>query len=152
MDLHLHSTFQLFMAWCLIRNRYGFTYYHDLGMFLIIDGLGLVNEFVDHLYTPLEITLYRSLTHTDYCPQSIIVSTSRFLTTASNSGNSLGFRAQVLLSQQPVQNCRQLTTQLTGSQADGPYTSLVVFSSQADFQLTTEFSLTNQLLHVTSLN
>jgi hypothetical protein len=32
------------------------------------------------------------------------------------------------------------------------HTNLLVFSSQADWQLTTEYSLTNQLLHVTSLN
>jgi hypothetical protein len=32
------------------------------------------------------------------------------------------------------------------------YTNLIVFLSQADFQLTTELSLTNQLLQVTSFN
>jgi hypothetical protein len=42
-------------------------------------GYGLVNGFIDHVYTPLGTTLYSSLT--DQCPQSITVSTSRFLAT-----------------------------------------------------------------------
>jgi hypothetical protein len=46
-------------------------------------GIDLVNGFNDHLYTPLETTLYRSLTHADYCPQSITDFSGRFLATAS---------------------------------------------------------------------
>jgi hypothetical protein len=41
---------------------------------------------IDNVNTRLVITLYGSLTHTDYCPQSIIVSTSRFLATDFNTG------------------------------------------------------------------
>jgi hypothetical protein len=115
----------------------------------------LVNGLIDHLYTPLGTILYRSLTHTDQCPQSITVSTSRFLAKASRSGDSLASCTQVLLSQTPVQNSS------TGNSTNCfPgwwlfHTNLQVFSSQADFQLTTNYwthSLTNQLLHVTSLN
>jgi hypothetical protein len=43
-----------------------------------------VNGFIEHLYeyAVLGTTLYSSLTLTDQCPQSIIVSTSRLLATA----------------------------------------------------------------------
>jgi hypothetical protein len=48
-----------------------------------LTGYGLVNSFIDHLYTltPHRTTLYRSLTRTDYSPQFITVSTNRFLAT-----------------------------------------------------------------------
>jgi uncharacterized membrane protein len=42
------------------------------------------------MHSRLVNTIYRSLTHTDQCPQSITVSTSRFLATVFNTGyNSL---------------------------------------------------------------
>jgi hypothetical protein len=80
---------------------------------------------------------------------NLLVSTIRFLATASNSGDSSASRAQVLLSQPPAQNSCQLTTNWV--QGSLPFhTNLPVFSSQTDFQLN---SLTpNQLLHVPSLN
>jgi hypothetical protein len=72
--------------------------------------------------TPLGTTFYGSLTHTDYSPESTTVSTSRFLAMTFTEGDSSASRTQVLLSQLPVQNSCQLTTQLTGSQAGGYYT------------------------------
>jgi hypothetical protein len=51
-------------------------------------GHGLVNGFIDHMYTPLGTTLCRSRARTDYCALSITVSTSRYLVTASNGGRS----------------------------------------------------------------
>jgi hypothetical protein len=50
-----------------------------------------------------------------------MVSTSRFLATASTEGDSSASGNLVLLSQQPVQNSCQLTTQLTESQAGGHF-------------------------------
>jgi hypothetical protein len=44
----------------------------------------------------------QSLTHTDSCPQSITVSTSRLLATTSTEGSSSAFSTQVLLSQPPM--------------------------------------------------
>jgi hypothetical protein len=38
-------------------------------------------DLLNHLYTPLETTFYRSLIHTDECPQPITFSTNRFLAT-----------------------------------------------------------------------
>jgi hypothetical protein len=67
-------------------------------------GYGLVNGFIDRLYTPLGTTHYRSLTHTDQCLQSIEMSTSRFLAMASAEGDSSASHTQILLSQSPMQN------------------------------------------------
>jgi hypothetical protein len=36
-----------------------------LGLSDLRTGYGLMNGFSDHLHTPLETTLYNSLTHTD---------------------------------------------------------------------------------------
>jgi hypothetical protein len=111
--------------------------------------------FIDHLYTPLRITLYRPLTHTQTSVLSLLVSTSRFLAMAFTSGDSSASRTQFLLSQPPVQNSCQLTTQLSGSQAGGHFTPI---SSSSLHRLTFNWtdnwslSLTTQLLHVTSLN
>jgi hypothetical protein len=60
-------------------------YYHDLGV--TVDGvLDWILKFIDLVNTQLLITLYRSLTHTDLCPESITVSPSRFLATDFNTG------------------------------------------------------------------
>jgi hypothetical protein len=103
-----------------------------------------IHGFIDHLYTPLGTTLYRSPTNTDWCPRSMTVSTSRLLATASTEGDSSASHAQVLLSQPPVQNSCQLSTDISTSWVPGWrsfHTDLVVFSSHADFQLN---SLTHQ--------
>jgi hypothetical protein len=76
-------------------------------------GMVFYIGFSDHFYTPLGTTLYKSLIHIDYCPQSVAVSTSRFLATASIERDSSASRTQVLLSQPHVQNSCQLTTRLT---------------------------------------
>jgi hypothetical protein len=55
--------------------------------------------------------------------QSITVSTSRFLATASTEGDSSASRTQVLLSQPPVQNFCQLPADLTGSHAVDHFTT-----------------------------
>jgi hypothetical protein len=63
---------------------------------------------------------------------------SRSLTTASNSGDSSASRAQVLLTQPPVQNSTDYYWQLIINWIPGRrpfHTNLLVFSSQADFQL-----------------
>jgi hypothetical protein len=107
----------------------------------------------DHLSTPLGTTFYKSLTRTDWCPQSITVSISRFLATASTEGHSSASRTQVLLSQPPVQNSFQVTTQLTGSQAGGHVTpTSLLFSPQADFQLNSLTTSYFTSLHFTSLH
>jgi hypothetical protein len=58
--------------------------------------------FIGLLYTPLGTTLYRSLTHTDYCPKSITVFTSRFLAVSSASRSHALFvtaaRAELVVS------------------------------------------------------
>jgi hypothetical protein len=86
-----------------------YLYCHDLGM--TKTGFGLVNGFIDHLYTPLEIQVITAppLVSTIHkLPQNSLslfqtaVFTSRFLATASNSGNSSPLRAQVLSSQPPA--------------------------------------------------
>jgi hypothetical protein len=50
------------------------------------------------------ISILYKLLHAKYSP-ACSVFTSRSLATASNSGDSSAFRAQVLSSQLPVQNC-----------------------------------------------
>jgi hypothetical protein len=75
-------------------------------------GFGLMNEFIDHLYTRLvsnysatanllnsQITTAPAKSFPACC-----VFTSLSLETASNSGDSSASRAQVLSSQTPVQN------------------------------------------------
>jgi hypothetical protein len=49
---------------------------------------GLMIPFIDHLYTQLVTILYSSLFYTHTSALSLIVSTSRFLVTASNNGDS----------------------------------------------------------------
>jgi hypothetical protein len=61
-------------------------------------------HFIGHWHT-------HTHTHTQ-CPQSIAVSTSRFLATDFTEGDSWACRTQVLLSQPPVRNSGQLRTQL----------------------------------------
>jgi hypothetical protein len=78
-----------------------------------------VNGFIDHLYTQLGTTLNYSATANLNDSQittapakafpACCIFTSRSLTTASSSGDSSVLRAQVLLSQPPVQNSTQLT-------------------------------------------
>jgi hypothetical protein len=76
---------------------------------------GLVNLFIDHLYTPLRITsnysaiapvstIYKSPQHPPSLFPACCVFTSRSLATASNSGDSSASHAQVLSSQPPMQN------------------------------------------------
>jgi hypothetical protein len=51
------------------------------------------------IHSRLVTTLYRSLTHTDYCPQSITVSTSRFMATDFNTVTitvSVNYTLQIL--------------------------------------------------------
>jgi hypothetical protein len=77
-------------------------------------GYGLVNGFIDHLYThPSELQAPNAIAdfHTSQITTALAkpfpaccVLTSRFLVTASNSGDSSTSLAQVLLSQPPVQN------------------------------------------------
>jgi hypothetical protein len=60
-------------------------------------GVGFETGFIDHLTRDswlhliiapsLISTLYKSLEHTEYCSQSVTVSTTRSLVTASNSGD-----------------------------------------------------------------
>jgi hypothetical protein len=80
-------------------------------------GFWLVNGFISHLYTRIELqvfttpslisTLYRSLLHTHRCSQFVTVFTSCFLVTASNSGNS---SASALT---PLSAGHRLTTELS---------------------------------------
>jgi hypothetical protein len=65
---------------------------------------------------------------------AITVSTSRFLATASTEGDCSASRTQVLLSQPPVKNsCQLITNWVPGWRPF--HTNLLVFPSQADFQL-----------------
>jgi hypothetical protein len=75
-------------------------------------GYGLVNEFIDHLRTPLgtasnyiAIANLHSLqiTTLSFFPVSCVF-TSRSLATASNSGDGSAYCAQVLSSHAPIQN------------------------------------------------
>jgi hypothetical protein len=76
---------------------------------------------------------------------------------ASTEGDSSAFRTQVLLSQPPVQNSCQLTTQWTGSQAGGHFTptswsSLHMLTSNWTLSLQQATSLHFTSLHFTSLH
>jgi hypothetical protein len=130
--------------------------------------------FSDHLCTPLGSALYRSLTHTDLCPQSITYSSSRFLATDFNTETitvSLNYTLQIShikfsfhsrtlainsflhsLSYRTPLNCQLSTKCVPGWRPF--HTNLLVFSSQADSNWTDNWtlSLTNQLLHWTELN
>jgi hypothetical protein len=87
----------------------------------------LVNGFIDHLYTRLVITSNYRATANLHSSQittvhakpfpAYCVFTSRFLTTAFNSGDPSASRAEVLSSQTPVQNSSELTTELVESQS-----------------------------------
>jgi hypothetical protein len=78
----------------------------------------MVNGFIDHLYTPLgtksiynAIANLRTLQIATAPAKSFpacYVLTSRSLATASNSGDSSASRAQVILSQLPMQNSCQI--------------------------------------------
>jgi hypothetical protein len=112
----------------------------------LLTEYGLVNGFIDHLYTPLGTTSNYSCR---WSPHSQIITAparsspacyvfnSRSLATASNSGDSS--RAQILSSQSSLQNST-LNWQLPGWRP--VHTILLVFSSQADIQLTTLRQLT----------
>jgi hypothetical protein len=115
-------------------------------------GYGLVNRIYWLLiHAWLVTTLYRSLIHKDYCFQSITVSISCFLATASIQGDSSASHTQVLLSQATCAEFLSAGNSTNWVPSWWPFhTNLLVFSSQADFQLLN--SLTNRLLHVTSLN
>jgi hypothetical protein len=77
-------------------------------------GVGLVNGFIDHLYTRLVITSNYSATINIHNSQittalakhfaACCLFTSRSLETASNSAGTSTSRAQILSSQTPVQN------------------------------------------------
>jgi hypothetical protein len=73
--------------------------------------------------------------HTDQFPQSITVSTGRFLAKASTEEGSSASRTQVLLSQPPVQNSCHANSANWVPRWRPFFTKLLVFSSQADFQL-----------------
>jgi hypothetical protein len=157
-------------------------------------GFGLVNRFIDHLYTPLGTTSNYSAITDLHTPQFITartksfpaycVSNSRSLATASSSGDSSASHTYVITVWRISLNwtlfftaglsalnwtglpsllsllytarfkCQPSTMWVPGWR---PYhTNLPVFSSQADFQLTTEHSHspTNYFtsLHFTQLN
>jgi hypothetical protein len=85
-------------------------------------GLDWVVSFINHFYTPLLTTSNYSAVANPQTLQTTTapaksfpdccVLTSRSLATASNSGDSSASRAQVLLSQPPVQNSCQLSSRL----------------------------------------
>jgi hypothetical protein len=82
----------------------------------------------------LIFTLYKSAHHSLSLFWACCVFISRFLATTSNSGDSLASLAQILSSQPPVQNSTD-NWQLPGWRPF--HTCFIVFSSQADFQVTT---------------
>jgi hypothetical protein len=102
-------------------------------------GYGLVNGFIDHLYTPLGTTLCRLLTQANVL--SLLVSTSRFLSMASTEGDS---SALVLRSSRTVTRAELFVNwQLNWVPRWWLFhTNLLIFSSQSDFQLTTEVLIT----------
>jgi hypothetical protein len=99
----------------ILNSVYTFPpYYHVLGVVWLTTGFGLVNAFIDHLYTRLGTTSNYSATANLHNSQittalaipfpAFCVFTSCSLATASNSGHSSASCAQVLSSQPPVQN------------------------------------------------
>jgi hypothetical protein len=94
-----------------------------------------VNGFIDHLYTPLGTTLYRSVTHKYYCPRSIrvqlAVSWQRL-----QLKKSLQLPALRSFQSHPCRtlvNCQPSTNWVPGWRPF--HTNLQIFSSGADFQL-----------------
>jgi hypothetical protein len=82
-------------------------------------GFGLANGFIDHMYTSLattssDIANFHTLQITAAPAKSspaCSVSNSRSLATSANNGDSSVTRAQVLLTQPPMQNSYQLSTE-----------------------------------------
>jgi hypothetical protein len=117
-----------------------------------------VNEFIDHLYTPLGTTNNYSAIADLHTSKITAVPYKQFPaclhlpfpSSGFNSADSSASRAQVMLSQPSARNSCQVTTNwVSGLQPF--HTSLLVFSSQADFQLTTEPSH-SPTSHFTSLH
>jgi hypothetical protein len=87
-----------------------------------------------YLYTPLGTTLYRSLTHTGWYPQSITDSTSRFLATASTEGDSSASHdsgSLVTDARVELMSTYNTTNWVLGWRPF--HANLLVFFSQADF-------------------
>jgi hypothetical protein len=107
------------------------------------------------VYTIRNYTLQITDTHR-LVPQAITVFTSRFLTTASTSGDSLASRTLVPFSQPPVQNCCQLTiSQLCRRLAAISHQPpILLFTNWLSTQNSCNWTLsfTNRPLHVTSFN
>jgi hypothetical protein len=122
-----------------------------------IDGVWILNGFTDHLCTPLELH-FRDNWHTQTSDLSLLQSPRRFLATDFYRERFLSFRRLgPLVTATLLQKSCQMTTQLRNwIPGWRPFhANLHVFSPHADFQLTTDdrtLSLTNQLLHVTSLH
>jgi hypothetical protein len=133
-------------------------------------GYGLVNGFIDHLYTPLGATSNYSATAN--------LQNSQFTTaTAFNSGDSSSSCPHVVTVRQISRNWTLVNCQLNNSTISSQpplkrslncqpsanwvpgwwpfHTNLLVSSSQADFHLRTDnwtLPFINQLLQFTSLN
>jgi hypothetical protein len=111
--------------------------------------LGLLTTCIHHseLQVITAVSLISTLYKSQQPPLSLFqpaVFTSRSLATASNTGDSSASCIQVLLSQPPVQNSCQLTTSWVPGWR--PFYAIIqIFSSQADFQLTT--ALSTELSH-----
>jgi hypothetical protein len=85
-------------------------------------GYGLINGFIDHVYTPLGTTSNYSAIANLYTLQiitapakifsSLLFFISRYLATDFNSGDSSASRAQVFLLEPHVQNSCQLSAEL----------------------------------------
>jgi hypothetical protein len=124
-------------------------------MCVIIDGVWIVwTGLIDHLNTPLGTTFYRSLTHTDSWPPSITVSTSRFLATDLTQWRFFSLPPSGPLV--TAASVERLSIDNSTNWIPGwrPFhTNLLVFSSQAHFQLTTDnWTLSSRLFNVTLLN
>jgi hypothetical protein len=97
-------------------------YRHDLGVWLSTGGMDFWMDLLTtyahqselQVITALSLisTLYKSLQHRLNLFPACRVFISLSLATASNSGDSSASRVQVILSQPPVQNSCQLSTQL----------------------------------------
>jgi hypothetical protein len=114
-----------------------------------------VNGFIDYLYTPLRTTLYRSLKHTDYVisllQSPLAVSWQRLYRRGFFRFSYSG--PLVTASHAELSSTDNWTNWIRGLRPF--HSSHLIFSLQADFQLTTDnwtLSLTNQLLHFTSLH
>jgi hypothetical protein len=101
------GTQRLFTLFTIISPiiNFSYTYFHVYGV--ICAGFGLVNEFVDHLHTPLRTTSNYSTTANLHTLQITAANTksspacsvfnSRFLTTVSNSTDSSASRSHVVI-------------------------------------------------------